>query len=326
MKSLPYLFLCVIILIGSGCTARNLHLSSPDGKLGFTIKPGGNGRDNSIASFSMKAGQRQILLPSSLFIKTDRSEPVGEINVIRIETDKFSETWTNNFGEKKTVPDEYNELKIYLSSNKGRINLICRAYNEGIAIAYEIPEQEGKDSVLISDENIIFRFPSDYYAWSAPRAQAQYRKVPLSRIDKGCERPLVIEPDSTLTIALGEAGLIDYPRMKFDPDSTGGISIRSRLDGNVRRRVPFRSPWRFIMTGKCPGDLIERNYFVLNLNDPSRINDVSWIRPGKVLREVTLTTGGGKAAVDFTSSHNMQYVEFDAGWYGPENKDESEEL
>jgi alpha-glucosidase len=148
--------------------------------------------------------------------------------------------------------------------------------------------------------------------------------VPLSKIDKGCERPLVIEPDSTLTLALGEASLVDFPRMKFDPDSSGGISIRSRLDSEARKAIPFQSPWRFIMAGKDPGDLLEKNYFVQNLNDPPEIEDISWIKPGKALREVTLTTEGAIAAVDFTSSHNMQYVEFDAGWYGPENKDESD--
>ena len=75
------------------------------------------------------------------------------------------------------------------------------------------------------------------------RAQAQYSQVPLSRIEKGCERPLVVEFDSTLTIALGEARMVDYARMKFDPDSSGGISIRSRLDVKFKN-LPFQSPWR----------------------------------------------------------------------------------
>jgi alpha-glucosidase len=78
------------------------------------------------------------------------------------------------------------------------------------------------------------------------------------------------------------------------------------------------------MTGKNAGDLLEKNYLISNLNDPSEIRDVSWITPGKVLREVSLSTAGGKAAVDFVSEHNMQYVEYDAGWYGPENSDESD--
>ena len=78
------------------------------------------------------------------------------------------------------------------------------------------------------------------------------------------------------------------------------------------------------MIGSDPGDLLEKNYLLLNLNDSSEIADESWIKPGKVLREVTLTTEGAIAAVDFTSAHNMQYVEFDAGWYGPENDDKSD--
>ena len=204
------------------------------------------------------------------------------------------------------------------------INLICRVYNEGIAFAYEFPQQKGLDSVTINEEKITYRFPADYTAWAAPRAQAQYSKLPVSRIMKGCERPLVIEIDSTLTIALTEAKLVDYARMKFDADTLSGIAVRSRLDSPVRKAIPFLSPWRVVMIGKNPGDLLQKNYLLLNLNDPSEITDVSWIRPGKALREVTLTTEGAMAAIDFISVHNMQYVEFDAGWYGPENNDASD--
>jgi len=211
-----------------------------------------------------------------------------------------------------------------MENNGIRFNLICRAYNEGVAFSYEFPEQKGLDSLIITDEKIVFRFAEDFPAWSAVRAQAQYSQVPLSRIEKGCERPLVIGIDSTHTIALAEARLVDYARMKFEPDSSGGIAIRTRLAGDVRKSVPFQSPWRVIMIGKDPGDLLEKNYLLLNLNDPAEIQDISWITPGKVLREVSLSTAGGKAAVDFVSAHRMQYVEYDAGWYGPENSNESD--
>jgi alpha-glucosidase len=73
------------------------------------------------------------------------------------------------------------------------------------------------------------------------------------------------------------------------------------------------------MVADTPGKLLENNYFILNLNEPCQIQDVSWIRPGKVIREVTLTTQGGLACVDFASKNGVEYVEFDAGWYGPEN-------
>ena len=318
------ILLAVIIIIG-GCTVnKETVVKSPDGKFMFAIKSESGEKTQRIASFSMKAGNREILLPSYIEIILTEINLRGKLKLIRTESVSSDSQWINAFGEKRVIPDIYNQVKIFLESNEIKVNLICRAYNEGVAFAYEFPEQEGIDSLTITDEKILYRFPDDFYAWSAARAQAKYSRVPVSKIEPGCERPLVIEYDSTLTIALAEAKLVDYARMKFDPDSSGGISIRSRLDGKVRKKLPFQSPWRVIMTGKNPGDLLEKNYLLLNLNDPSSIADVSWIKPGKALREVTLTTTGAKAAIDFTSSHNMQYVEFDAGWYGPETNDESD--
>ncbi|MBI9065609.1 MAG: glycoside hydrolase family 97 catalytic domain-containing protein, partial [Marinilabiliaceae bacterium] len=83
-------------------------------------------------------------------------------------------------------------------------------------------------------------------------------------------------------------------------------------------------PWRYVMVAGSPGELLENNYFIQNLNEPNKLEDVSWIKPGKVIREVTLTTQGGRACIDFAARHNIQYVEFDAGWYGNEYDDKSD--
>ncbi len=247
-----------------------------------------------------------------------------DLRFIKSETSSIRLTWENQFGEKCVIPDNYNQARVYLESKGIMVTLIIRVYNEGAAFAYEFPPQQGIDSLYLDDENILFTFKADHLAWSAPRAQALYSHVPLSAIDKGCERPLVIEIDSSYIIALAEAGLVDYARMKFDPDPTVNYSIRSRLDGEVRKSLPFISPWRVIMVGKNVGDLLERNYLLLNLNKPSEIDNTEWIRPGKALREVTLTTTGAMALVDFIDRHNMQYIEFDAGWYGYEYDDSSD--
>ncbi len=322
-----FLLLCQTILISgslSSYSQKNVILKSPDGIITFGINTAPVKPGDYISDFTLNAGGREILLPSSLDFNLKPAIQDKSLKIIRTERVSINGSWENKFGERKTIPNNYNEVKIYLGNPTFKVNLICRVFNEGVAFAWEVPVQNGKDSVIITDEKIIFRFPSDYKAWSAARAQAQYSHVPLSKIETGCERPLVIEYDSTLIIALGEAKMVDFARMKFEPVSSSGYAIRSRLDGEVRRSLPFQSPWRYIMIGKNPGDLLEKNYLSLNLNDPSAIADDSWIKPGKVLREVTLTTAGAKAAIDFTSSHNMQYVEFDAGWYGPENKDESD--
>lgn len=311
----------IVPLLSPACT-RDLHVDSPDGSLRMTIKPGGEKTDSSIALISLYSNKRELVQPSSLNLSLNGANP-QRVNLIRIDMQNASGTWTNKLGERSEVPDNYNELKVYLMCDLFRINLLCRVYNEGAAFAYEIPGHEGIDSVSIT-ENIYFRFTADHMSWSTPRAQAMYRHVRLSRIDEGCERPLVIEADSNSLMALGEARLVDFPRMKFDPDSSGGFGIRSRLEETALMSLPFRSPWRYVLVGNNPGDLLEKNYLALNLNDPSELKDASWIKPGKVLRDISLTTAGGKEAVDFTSSHGMQYIEFDAGWYGPETNDASD--
>ncbi|KAA3662987.1 MAG: alpha-glucosidase, partial [Calditrichaeota bacterium] len=92
----------------------------------------------------------------------------------------------------------------------------------------------------------------------------------------------------------------------------------------VTKSLPFQSPWRVVMMAENQGKQLENNYIIQNLNEPCAIEDVSWIKPGKVLRETTLTTKGAFAAIDFVASHNMQYVHFDAGWYGKETSKESD--
>jgi len=98
----------------------------------------------------------------------------------------------------------------------------------------------------------------------------------------------------------------------------------SDLSSGVTAALPLTTPWRFVMVADSPGRLLENNDLVLNLNDPCAIADTSWIKPGKVIREVTLTTIGGKACVDFAARRGLQYVEFDAGWYGHEYDDASD--
>jgi len=321
-----HLNLLTILLISlTGCSGKTcIKLLSPDGFIELIICPSKEINGENLPSISVKAGGNIVILPSGIKIITGQNLPFENFRIIKTETETISNEWTNNFGERSKIPENYNQVRISMENNGTKLNVVCRAYNEGVAFACEFPEQGGLDSLTVTDEEIVFRFLSDHNAWSAPRAQAQYSHVPLSAIDKGCERPLVIEIDSSLIIALAEAKLVDYARMKFEADSSAETGIRTKLGSEVRKQLPFQSPWRVIMIGKNPGDLLEKNYILLNLNDPCEIEDVSWIRPGKALREVTLTTVGAKAAIDFTSSHNMQYVEFDAGWYGPENNDASD--
>lgn len=132
------------------------------------------------------------------------------------------------------------------------------------------------------------------------------------------------ELNDSLFVALGEAALVDFARMKFELSKDKPTALVASLEGQVQFDGSFTSPWRTIMAGNSPGEILENNYLLLNLNAPNAIKNSDWIKPGKVIREVTLTTDGGMACVDFAVKHNLQYIEFDAGWYGNEYDDASD--
>jgi len=119
--------------------------------------------------------------------------------------------------------------------------------------------------------------------------------------------------------------------MKFKKHGSKPNTLVAALEKGEKDKYPvaivpqgYSTPWRFIMAGKSPAQLLENNFLLLNLNEENKIANTSFIKAGKVIREVTLTTQGGIACVDFAVKHNLQFVEFDAGWYGNEYDDASD--
>lgn len=342
--------LLIISLLLLGCNEpRNIQVKSPDGKKVLTLidNPTGN------VSFSVKYNNQDALIPSTLELISNEIDFSGNLSILKVEKSTLNNEWNSKFGELSSIPDNYNLLKVFMKLGDSKLNIICRAYNEGIAFSYEVPVQNNIIEIGLA-ENIHYNFKEDYKVWSTPKrgagvltAQGEYKHIPLSQLEKGCERPLVIDINDSLKIALAEAKLVDYARLSFDKGTASKYSILSSLDGKmgiqkqdtitgavitetkvkgakVHKKLPFQSPWRVVMMGNSYGELLENNYIIQNLNPPSEIVDDSWITPGKVLREGTLTTQGGFAAIDFVASHNMQYVHFDAGWYGNEMKNSSD--
>ena len=132
------------------------------------------------------------------------------------------------------------------------------------------------------------------------------------------DRPLLLKLASGKYVCLGEARVVDYVRTKFKLSQGKANTLETSMYGPVEDIAPYATPWRVIMCADKPGEIIEHNDLLLNLNDPCKLQDTSWIRPGKVMRETTLTTKAAKEMVDFAVKHNLQYIHFDAGWYGAE--------
>jgi len=322
--------LLTLLVVGlSGNLSKAVYaehtVKSPDGNVVITFDVGDEKGD---LLYSVTFEGHPVVVDSQLGLELQDAASFGRgfavSEVIKIH---HNTTYSPVYGERKTIRDNHNELIVDLKERRtpGRaLRLTFRAYNEGAALRYTIPHQDGLKDFVISAEKTQFRFARDHTVYAVYSAQGKYSKVPLSMLKNDCERPLVIEVGDGVFAAVAEAGLVDYARMRLSPDKSRPFTIVSSLASEVRATAPLTTPWRVIMLAKRPGELLEQNYLILNLNAPCAIEDTSWIKPGKVIREVTLTTNGGMACVDFAAEHNLQYVEFDAGWYGHEYSEESD--
>ncbi|MFN8352863.1 MAG: glycoside hydrolase family 97 N-terminal domain-containing protein [Spirosomataceae bacterium] len=229
-------------------------------------------------------------------------------------------TWKPLYGERSLIRDHYNESTFTFekADNKDyQLQIVIRAYNEGIAIRYYFPENPKGSYYQIKAENTEFALPEGSTAFYTQWAQGKYTELPLSNWIDDAERPLTLKLKNGLYACLAEAAMTDYARGKFKLSSTKPNTIMTSLDDKVDAITYFGTPWRVIMVAEKAGQLIENNDIILNLNEPQQLKETSWIKPGKIIREMTLTTEGAKTAIDFAQKQGLQYILFDWKWYGP---------
>jgi alpha-glucosidase len=193
-----------------------------------------------------------------------------------------------------------------------------------MAFRFLVPELEnGGPLIKITRESTEYRFPDSTKAWYTSFAQQEYQLLDLNKMVTESERPLTLELSNGLFACVGEAEMVNYSRTKFKALNGKPNTLTGVMYDNVEEIAPFASPWRWVMVAQTAGALLENNDLIQNLNPPNQITNSSWIKPGKVFREVTLSTTGAIKAIDFASKHQMQYILFDAGWYGYEYHDSS---
>jgi alpha-glucosidase len=259
---------------------------------------------------------------------------------------EYDESYTLVIGKTKNARDHYRELRVRLleSQPPGRqLDLLFRAYDDGAAFRYVLPEQKELSSFGIVKENTEFHFPEDMKAWAfqintfRSSYEGRYLPTKLSAIpDTGLVYlPLTMQRKDGVTIAITEADLTDYAGMylRGTPGKDLCVVLAPLPDGGgvaVRGRAPFVSPWRLLMAGDAPGRLIEST-IILSLNAPCALDDVSWIRPGKAIFPwwpdfycdkpgvpSALGFENQKYYIDFAAENNIAYLELEPPWYGPE--------
>ena len=293
-------------------SANEVSVSSPDGRYVMKVFD----KDNHLW-FSVSYEGNMIILPSTLGIYANREWKEG-IVIGETENSIVNEIWKPVYGERAVVKNHYKSCIINITHApelRNKMQLEIRAYDEGVAFRYNFP---GDEYLHIADEYTQYTLPEGTKAWYTALAQTPYELLPLSGWPGECERPLVLELQDGPYVLLTEAQVVNYARTKFALNRDKPNTINSVMYGPVDEIAPFFTPWRVVMAANKPGELIENNDLLLNLNPPCAIENTWWITPGKVMREVTLSTEGAKAVVDFAVKRNLQYLHFDAGWYGPE--------
>lgn len=281
-------------------SAQPRTVGSPDGAVAVTLTE----REGDLF-FRATYKARGLVLDSRLGLDgVQAGWKTGKERLRQVRT-----SWRPVYGDRAVMPERYNELVV----QGGPVDVVFRVFDEGIAFQYRI--QNGAPAV-IPGERTELRFPSGTAAWEEYGTEGEYSLVPVEEIRERCERPLTLQLPSGGYASLLEAGQTGWPRMLLTPGGDGSIHVFR--EGEILLRPGMQSPWRVLLAGEKPGHLLERSHIVQTLNPPSVLAGAAWIRPGKVLREVTLSTAGGMRAVDFCARNGLQFVEYDAGWYGHE--------
>lgn len=348
-RRLPFLLLMLIVAVAAQAVET---LQSPNGKYQFTFSQK-EGKLLYSLDYAGKpvveAGELGVnidnhLVESAMGIPVDNSNVwTNGMEVASVDRRFEDNTWKPVYGEYAQIRDRYNEMTIHLikggkhqdgggtaydKRQQYLLDIIVRAYDEGVAIRYHFPEATNGLFMHITDDLTSFRFAPDAEAYHYAWAQSHANKVKLLKSEAAwkeeAERPLTLRLDNGLYAAIGEAALSDFVRGKLKLKADNELQMAMFNSADVI--TAYNMPWRFIMVGEKAIDLINNKQMVLNLNAPCQIQDTSWIKPGKAFRVCRLDMKTCMEGVDFCVDRGLQYIELDAGWYGPEMKMSSSAL
>ena len=321
--------------------AKPINIESPNGKvkIQFLLKDG--------TAFYRVQYLNKILINNSRLGFTLKEQPAldKDFKITSSTKSRVDEMWTQPWGEVKNIRNHYNSVSINLEEQTNlnrKITVTFRAYDDGVGFRYEFPAQPNLKEFVILDELTEFSLAQDFSAWWIPAygpemdSEYLYKNTKLSEIKEKTSTPITLASDN-LFVSIHEAALVDYAGMALalQPNFSLKCDLVPWANGNrVETYAPMKTPWRTIQIATRPGDLIT-SYLILNLNEPNKLKDVSWIKPGKYngiwwgMHVGKNTWEGGanhgattenvKASIDFASNHKLSAVlaeGWNEGWEG----------
>lgn len=284
------------LLLLVGCT-NDGKITSPDGRCELNFMMSENGEP----TYSLKFNGEELVAPSRLGIKSSEWDMTSGLELVGSKKSSHHNKWQPVWGQFAEIENHYNSLTLTLKGKEGHTMLVeMRLFNDGLGFRYTL---EGEGKVAITEERSEFKMGGDYMAhWMAGSdddAEFRYMHTPLSGItpqttkasaervrdymESGVTTPLAMKSESGNHLSIHEAALWDYPGMALSYDNEQRCFCSALSGSNEVKcevQLPFSTPWRTVIVGDRAGALVEST-LILNLNDPCKIEDTSWIKPMK---------------------------------------------
>jgi len=294
-----------LMLLAFCITTFAQSINSPNGKLTlkFQLLP------DSVPAYELLLGQQHVIKTSRLGVELkDQPSFIKEFSIVKIDSSALDETWAPVWGEVKQIINNYNELAITLQQDKRIMILRFRLFDDGLGFRYEIPRQDGLTYFTVTNELTEFKLTGDHKTFWIPgdfdSNEYFYMTTKLSEINASIgkdineisvrtltdpnlvQTPLMMKSAEGLYINIHEAALVDYPAMNLAIDkktfSFSSVLVPDALGNKAYLQTPCSTPWRTIVVSDKAADILASK-LILNLNESSKIEDPSWIKPTKYI-------------------------------------------
>jgi hypothetical protein len=351
------LIACCLLLSWTAAHAEDIKSPNSQLTLTFALQDGG------VPTYSLSYKGRAIIKPSKLGL--DLKQGVGLASGFTVADTKktaYDQSWQPVWGEVKTIRNHYNELTVTLTqaATKRTMLLHFRVFDDGLGFRYDFPKQANLDYFVVKEERTQFALAGDHKAfWLPGDYDTQEYSTTTSKLSEvrglmktavtpnasqtpfsptGLQTPLMLKSQDGLYINIHEAALIDYSTMSLELDDKN-LVLAAHLTPDAQGdkgylQTPCVSPWRTIIVSDRAGDILESK-LVLNLNEPTKYKDTSWIKPVKYVgvwwemitgKSTWSYTNGGNIKLDSTdysklkpngthganTAHVKEYIDFAA--------------
>ena len=302
---------CILFSISASLSAQStiVSQSSPDKKIVFKV------RVSKIKGIEYSVDFRSVSLinwsPLGLqFIDKNLADP--GLTMGKPAFTKVDETLNWLFGENATIQNQFLGLELPLQNADGtKWNIEVRVFNNNIAFRYKLTGMKG---AKISKENTCFNFNQSFTVYRH-NTESVITPTPINSLNNASDLPLVLT-SSNINLAINEADNDSYTKAMISKgDVENSLSIKFGKD-TVIVSDSFTSPWRTITVADKTIALCDNSDLLYKLSKPAPAGNYAWIKPGKLIRDMTLSTKGAIDCIDFAAKMDFQYVMFDAGWYG----------